>query len=73
MCNTEVHTFSFRHRIKLFVFVGADEYRTIDGSNNNLANPEWGKNHIQLLRDVPARLCRWCIRIGGPEPGVSTG
>lgn len=29
------------------------EYRTIDGSNNNLSHPEWGKAHTQLLRTAP--------------------
>ena len=29
--------------------------RTIDGSNNNLNRPEWGKAHIPFLRKMPAR------------------
>ncbi|MEM7170413.1 MAG: peroxidase family protein [Pseudomonadota bacterium] len=27
-----------------------DDYRTIDGSGNNQANPDWGASHIQLRR-----------------------
>lgn len=30
--------------------VGGREVRTFDGSNNNLANPEWGAAHSQLVR-----------------------
>ena len=29
--------------------------RTIDGSNNNLTRPQWGKAHIPFLRKMPAR------------------
>ena len=27
-----------------------DKYRTFDGSDNNLANPDWGRANTQLLR-----------------------
>lgn len=30
----------------------AQEYRTFDGTNNNLENPEWGATHSQLKRIV---------------------
>ena len=29
------------------------EYRTVDGTNNNLTHPEWGSVAVQLLRQVP--------------------
>ena len=29
------------------------EIRTIDGTNNNLKNPQWGSTNTQLLRQVP--------------------
>src|SRR5437016_1453984 len=29
-------------------------YRSIDGTGNNLANPEWGSTREQLLRESPA-------------------
>ncbi len=28
----------------------AGSYRSIDGSGNNIANPDWGQAHVQLLR-----------------------
>ncbi|MEC5127636.1 peroxidase family protein [Verrucomicrobiales bacterium BCK34] len=31
-----------------------DEYRTIDGTNNNIANPEWGAADIPFLRRAAA-------------------
>lgn len=43
------------------------EYRTIDGSNNNLANPEWGQSHIQLLRDVPVGYADGVSALAGPN------
>lgn len=30
------------------------EYRTYDGTNNNLLHPQWGSTNIQLLRTEPA-------------------
>jgi cellulase/cellobiase CelA1 len=44
-----------------------NEYRTIDGSNNNLANPEWGQGHTQLLRDVPAAYADGVSALAGPN------
>ena len=32
----------------------AAEFRTIDGSDNNIANPTWGEADTQLLRLLPA-------------------
>lgn len=59
------------------VFVGAhaqvggfstlDEYRAIDGSSNNLANPEWGRSHTPLLRDVPAAYADGVSALAGPN------
>ncbi|HEX7026787.1 MAG TPA: peroxidase family protein [Gammaproteobacteria bacterium] len=43
------------------------EYRTIDGSNNNLANPDWGSSHVQLLRDVPVAYADGVSALAGPN------
>jgi hypothetical protein len=43
------------------------EYRTIDGSGNNPANPGWGKSHIRLLRDVPADYADGVSSLAGPN------
>ena len=29
--------------------------RSIDGSGNNIKNPDWGKSHTNLLRKSPPR------------------
>lgn len=29
--------------------------RNVDGSNNNLNNPDWGKSYTNLIRKAPAR------------------
>lgn len=48
-------------------FQTLNEYRMIDGSNNNLANPEWGMSHIQLLRDVPVAYADGVSALAGPN------
>lgn len=48
-------------------FQTLSEYRTIDGSNNNLANPDWGRSHVQLLRDVPAAYADGVSALAGPD------
>lgn len=48
-------------------FPTLNEYRTIDGSGNNLANPEWGQHDIQLLRDVPAAYADGVSALAGPD------
>lgn len=35
-------------------FAGEPENRTIDGSGNNLVNPEWGSTHTRLRRAAPS-------------------
>ncbi|MEM1122227.1 MAG: peroxidase family protein [Bacteroidota bacterium] len=37
-----------------FTFTHAQEVRTYDGSNNNLANPKWGATFTELVRIAPA-------------------
>ncbi|OHB48290.1 MAG: hypothetical protein A2Y10_04185 [Planctomycetes bacterium GWF2_41_51] len=39
--------------ILILVLPAAGEYRTYDGTNNNLKHPEWGSTGIQLLRTEP--------------------
>lgn len=29
--------------------------RSIDGSNNNIKNPQWGKSYTPLIRTTPPR------------------
>ncbi|MFS8100701.1 hypothetical protein LFM09_26580 [Lentzea alba] len=43
--------------------------RTLDGSCNNLAHPEWGKTNTEYLRVAPARYADGVARpVGGPSP-----
>lgn len=60
--------------LSCLVFTGAQaqvstlgEYRTIDGTNNNLANPNWGAHGIQLLRDVPVGYADGVSAMAGPN------
>ncbi|WP_395373334.1 peroxidase family protein [Marinicella sp. W31] len=42
-------------------------YRSIDGSGNNLDDPDMGKAHIQLLRQVPAAYADGIQSLAGPN------
>ena len=55
-----IHPMSFLLGILILVLIGslplasfALEARTIDGTHNNLENPDWGSANIPLLRQVP--------------------
>lgn len=45
------------------------EVRTLDGSNNNLANPDWGKANTPYTRVAPANYADGIrVPVGGPAP-----
>jgi hypothetical protein len=47
----------------------APEVRTLDGSNNNLANPDWGRVNTPYLRVAPANYADGIqAPVGGPAP-----
>ena len=47
----------------------APEVRTLDGSNNNLANPDWGRTNTPYLRVAPANYADGIQAPGGgPAP-----
>jgi hypothetical protein len=47
----------------------APEVRTLDGSNNNLANPTWGRSNTPYLRVAPANYADGIqAPVGGPAP-----
>lgn len=55
---------------------GGIEWRTIDGSNNNLANPDWGKASGQLVRICPAAYSDGVSAMNGenrPNPRIVSG
>ncbi|MGE3966409.1 MAG: peroxidase family protein [Planctomycetota bacterium] len=44
----------------------AAQYRTIDGTGNNLANPDWGAANTPLLRQGPAAYADGISTLAGP-------
>jgi hypothetical protein len=49
--------------------LAAPEVRTLDGSNNNLANPDWGRANTPYLRVAPANYADGIqAPVGGPAP-----
>ena len=55
---------------------GGIEWRTIDGSNNNLANPNWGRAGAQLVRICPAAYSDGVSAMNGenrPNPRIVSG
>lgn len=58
-----------------FGFGQADDsrYRTIDGSQNNLSNPDWGAANTRLLRIAPVGYADGISELGGtdrPNPRI---
>lgn len=47
----------------------AQEYRTYDGSGNNLANPLWGAANTTLRRLLPAQYSDGFAALAGPDRG----
>ncbi len=55
---------------------GGIEWRTIDGSGNNVANPGWGQADAQLVRICPAAYADGMSEMSGenrPNPRVVSG
>lgn len=53
--------------------VGTREYRTYDGSGNNIANPEWGATFVHLQRFGPANYADGISTLAGPlRPSART-
>lgn len=51
--------------------VFAQEYRTLDGTGNNLKNPLWGSNGQRLIRRTPAGYADGVASPAGPDrPGA---
>ena len=47
--------------------VNAQDVRSIDGSNNNLANPTWGATHSQMTRVAPSAYADSISAIAHPD------
>ena len=44
----------------------AQEYRTFDGTGNNISNPDWGAANAQFLRVAPENYSDGVSALGGP-------
>ncbi|MEM1165251.1 MAG: peroxidase family protein [Planctomycetota bacterium] len=47
------HLFGVLAAVGVGASLAAQPYRTIDGTGNNIANPEWGSTHVPFLRLAP--------------------
>ncbi len=72
-----IHNFSVDRYLLLLITVasipsvGQAEFRSFDGTGNNVAHPDWGAFGNQLRTDGPGRLCRRCCAarlLGRPNP-----
>ena len=45
----------------------AQDVRSIDGSNNNLANPTWGATHTQMIRYAPSAYADSISAVAHPD------